>query len=64
MCEVAVTQDLDNLEEKCECWMQQQYVRCVLGVKIFEKSSTRNVATNQFDQCMIVCITAYLFIIQ
>ncbi|RHZ82153.1 hypothetical protein Glove_113g17 [Diversispora epigaea] len=53
MCEVAVSQDLDDLEEKCERWTPQQYVRCVLGVKIFEKSPTRIPATNQFDRRMI-----------
>ena len=66
ICEVAVSQDLYGLEGKCERWMLQQYVRCTLGIKIFEKSSTRIPATNQFDRRMIVCITgrAYLFIIQ
>ncbi|CAJ0911568.1 8618_t:CDS:2, partial [Entrophospora sp. SA101] len=53
MCEVAVSQGLINLEEKCERWMLQEYVRCVFAIKIFDKDPTRIVATNQFNRRMI-----------
>ncbi|CAG8607133.1 13380_t:CDS:2 [Funneliformis caledonium] len=55
MCEVAVSQKYDGprgWNAKCCRWMRQQYVRCVFGIKIYNKSSTRN-ANGQFDRCMI-----------
>ncbi|CAI2201081.1 15677_t:CDS:2, partial [Funneliformis geosporum] len=37
---------------KCRRWMQQQYVRCVFGVKVYSPRATRN-ANGQLDRCMI-----------
>jgi len=59
MCEIAVSQSYYDLKAKCERWMLQEYVRCVLGIKIYRKQVTRT-ATRQFDRCMIVCVMAYL----
>ena len=58
MCEIAVSQRYDGQKgwnAKCNRWMQQQYVRCVFGVNIYDKEATRN-ANGQFDQYMIVRI--------
>ncbi|RGB23594.1 hypothetical protein C1646_774277 [Rhizophagus diaphanus] len=35
--EVANTQTVANLNTKCEAWMHETYVRCVLGIKLFPK---------------------------
>jgi len=59
MCEVAVSQKYDGprgWNAKCCRWMRQQYVRCVFGVKIYNKRATRN-ASGQFNRCMIVRVT-------
>ncbi|RHZ65019.1 hypothetical protein Glove_319g151 [Diversispora epigaea] len=55
MCEIAVSQSYDDLKAKCNRWMLQEYVRCVLGIKIYKKRVTRN-ATGQFDRCMIAIL--------
>ncbi|CAG8474425.1 13099_t:CDS:2 [Cetraspora pellucida] len=34
ICEVALAQSTSYWEEKCENWMNEQYVRCVFGIKI------------------------------
>ncbi|RIA80858.1 hypothetical protein C1645_810284 [Glomus cerebriforme] len=40
--EVAVTEDLDFLNRKCENWLLQQYVRSVFGIKIYDKRKGTN----------------------
>jgi hypothetical protein len=63
MCEVAVSQRYDGPKgwnAKCSQWMYQQYVRCVFGVKIYNKRATRN-TNGQFDRCMIVRITQPIY---
>ena len=40
---------------KCSHWMQQQYVRCVFEIKIYNLRATQN-ANEQFNWCMIVCV--------
>ncbi|CAI2201577.1 10742_t:CDS:2, partial [Funneliformis geosporum] len=55
MCEIAVSQSYKGQlgwNAKCRRWMQQQYVRCVFGVKIYSPRATRN-ANGQLDRCMI-----------
>ncbi|RIA95862.1 hypothetical protein C1645_872488 [Glomus cerebriforme] len=53
MCEIAVSQSYNYWDAKCSRWMRQQYVRCVFGVKVYDKEATRN-TNGQFDRCMIV----------
>ena len=56
MCEIAVFQRYDGprgWNAKCSRWMQQQYVRWVFGVKIYDPRATRN-ANRQLDRCVIV----------
>ncbi|KAF0425643.1 hypothetical protein F8M41_006303 [Gigaspora margarita] len=52
MCEIAVSQNYRDWNAKCSRWMQQQYVRCVFGVKIYRPKATRN-ENEQLDRCMI-----------
>ncbi|CAB5385690.1 unnamed protein product [Rhizophagus irregularis] len=59
MCEIAVSQRYQSgnrgqygWNPKCIRWMQQQYVRCVFGVKIYDPRATRN-AVGQLHRCMI-----------
>ncbi|CAG8645082.1 10134_t:CDS:2, partial [Gigaspora rosea] len=55
VCEIAVSQSYvgqSSWNAKCSRWMQQQYVRCVFGVKIYSPRATRN-ANGQLDRCMI-----------
>src|SRR3990170_5932794 len=42
MCEIAISQSFNDWNKKCRCWMRQQYVRCVFGVKIYSVRATRN----------------------
>ncbi|CAG8759559.1 21216_t:CDS:2, partial [Gigaspora rosea] len=42
MCEIAVSQSYHDWNAKCSCWMQQQYVRCVFGVKFYRPKATQN----------------------
>ncbi|CAG8718058.1 13498_t:CDS:2, partial [Cetraspora pellucida] len=37
ICEVANIQKIDLWNTRCETWMHEEYVRCVLGVKIYPK---------------------------
>ncbi|CAG8681160.1 3325_t:CDS:2, partial [Paraglomus brasilianum] len=55
MCEIGGSQSCDDLKAKCERWMRQEYVRCILGIKIYRKHVTRT-ATRQFDRCMIAML--------
>ena len=54
VCEVGLHQTVSSWEEKCELWLQQQYVRYVLGIKIHEKRNTVN-AQGQWHRSMTVC---------
>lgn len=36
MCEVALGQNIGELKQKCLSWMQEQYVRAVIGIKILD----------------------------
>ncbi|RHZ57532.1 hypothetical protein Glove_386g13 [Diversispora epigaea] len=49
MCEIAVSQCFIDWNAKCELWMCKQYVRCVLGIKMYSVQTTRN-ANGQFDR--------------
>ncbi|CAJ0634005.1 314_t:CDS:2 [Entrophospora sp. SA101] len=51
VCEVAVSQSYRGLKNKCELWMSQQYVRCVLGIKLYDLQTTRN-THGQFNRSM------------
>ncbi|RIB08157.1 hypothetical protein C2G38_2147216 [Gigaspora rosea] len=51
VCEVAVSQSYRGLKNKCELWMSQQYVRCVLGIKLYDLRTTRN-THGQFNRSM------------
>ncbi|CAB4386305.1 hypothetical protein RclHR1_18390004 [Rhizophagus clarus] len=42
ICEVANTQSIGNLRNKCQNWLNQVYVRYVLGIKFHEKRTTRD----------------------
>ncbi|GBC05111.1 hypothetical protein RclHR1_06040002 [Rhizophagus clarus] len=42
MCEVASGQSAANWKNKCSLWMTQPYVRCVLGIKLYELRTTRD----------------------
>ncbi|RHZ69493.1 hypothetical protein Glove_283g92 [Diversispora epigaea] len=55
ICEIAVSQGYANLVEKCKLWMSQEYVRHVLGIKIYKVQGTRN-AKGQFNRCMIAML--------
>uniref|UniRef100_U9UX05 Uncharacterized protein n=1 Tax=Rhizophagus irregularis (strain DAOM 181602 / DAOM 197198 / MUCL 43194) TaxID=747089 RepID=U9UX05_RHIID len=39
--EIANTQSITALNTKCEAWMHETYVRCVLGIKLFPKQAIR-----------------------
>ncbi|CAG8767844.1 6206_t:CDS:2, partial [Ambispora leptoticha] len=49
--EVAMAQRYSDLKEKCKLWMQQPYVRAVLGIKLHETKNTRN-AQGHKDRAM------------
>ncbi|RHZ54771.1 hypothetical protein Glove_423g80 [Diversispora epigaea] len=51
ICEIAVSQKILSLERKCTLWMMQQYVRCVLGIKLYDSRTTRN-AHGKFNRSM------------
>ncbi|RIB10177.1 hypothetical protein C2G38_2043702 [Gigaspora rosea] len=51
VCEVAVSQSYRGLKKKCELWMRQQYVRCALGIKLYDLRTTRN-THGQFNRSM------------
>ncbi|KAF0476381.1 hypothetical protein F8M41_024398 [Gigaspora margarita] len=51
VCEVAVSQSYRGLKNKCELWMSQQYVRCVLGIKLYDLRTTRN-THGQYNRSM------------
>ncbi|CAG8767909.1 14544_t:CDS:2, partial [Funneliformis caledonium] len=38
VCEVGNTQTIFQWNAKCELWMHEEYVRCVLGIKLFPKT--------------------------
>ena len=60
MCEVAVGQSVGDLDRKCLTWMQQQYVRAVVSIKILEpRLNVREPGTNYFFRMMTV--QSYLF---
>ena len=60
MCEVAVGQSVGELDQKCLTWMQQQYVRAVVSIKILEpRLIVREPVTNYFFRTMTV--QSYLF---
>ncbi|RHZ78552.1 hypothetical protein Glove_161g49 [Diversispora epigaea] len=42
VCEVGNCQTTINRESKCQLWMNQVYVRYVLGIKLHKKRNTRN----------------------
>ncbi|CAB4463637.1 unnamed protein product [Rhizophagus irregularis] len=42
ICEVAVGQNVAYWKNKCALWMTQPYVRCVLGIKLYELRTTRD----------------------
>ncbi|CAB4489850.1 uncharacterized protein OCT59_011853 [Rhizophagus irregularis] len=42
ICEVANKQSIGNLRNKCQNWLNQVYVRYVLGIKLHEKRTTRD----------------------
>ncbi|CAG8824598.1 20693_t:CDS:2, partial [Cetraspora pellucida] len=44
ICEVATAQGFDLWNTKCETWMHEEYVRCVLGIKL---GSKRNIGTTR-----------------
>ncbi|RIA83679.1 hypothetical protein C1645_742889 [Glomus cerebriforme] len=39
ICEVVNAQNITDLNTKCEDWMHEGYVRCVLGIKLFPKTT-------------------------
>ncbi|KAF0428456.1 hypothetical protein F8M41_005862 [Gigaspora margarita] len=41
ICEVAHAQNINAWNTKCEVWMYQTYVRCLLGIKLFPKIHAR-----------------------
>ncbi|CAG8483297.1 10466_t:CDS:2 [Scutellospora calospora] len=41
MCEIAVAQNAHGWKNKCALWMNQEYVRCVLGIKLYNLRTTR-----------------------
>ncbi|CAG8762717.1 12865_t:CDS:2 [Cetraspora pellucida] len=51
ICEVAVSQNYRGLKNKCALWMSQQYVRYVLGIKLYDLRTTRN-THGQFNRSM------------
>ena len=57
MCEIADSQSLNDWNSKCEHWMCQAYVRCLLGVKLYPVQTSRT--ARGYNRCMIVCITTY-----
>jgi hypothetical protein len=57
ICEVANAQSITDLNKKCEDWMHERYVRCVLGVKLFPKITIGGTV----NQAMVVCLVC-LFI--
>ena len=60
MCEVAVGQNVE-LYQKCLTWMQQQYVRAVVSIKILDpRLNVREPGTGYFFRTMTV--QSYLFL--
>ena len=60
MCEVGVGQNIGDLDRKCLTWMQQQYVRAVVGIKIYDpRSRVREPVTGYYFRTMTV--QSYLF---
>ncbi|CAG8609869.1 7709_t:CDS:2 [Paraglomus brasilianum] len=47
-----MSQSLEFLENKCERWMKQQYVRYALGIKLYERRTTRD-TSGRFNRSMI-----------
>ncbi|RHZ78369.1 hypothetical protein Glove_165g7 [Diversispora epigaea] len=37
ICEIGNSQTIISWNERCELWMREEYVRCVLGIKLFSK---------------------------
>jgi hypothetical protein len=61
MCEVAVGQDVSQLSQKCISWMQEQYVRDVVSIKILEpRRNVQEPGTGYFFRTMTV--RSYLFL--
>jgi hypothetical protein len=60
MCEVAVGQNVGQLGQKCLTWMQQQYVRAAVSIKILDpRLNVREPGTGYFFRTMTV--QSYLF---
>ena len=48
MCEVAVCQNVGQLDQKCLTWLQQQYVRATVSIKILDpRSNVREPGTDR-----------------
>ena len=56
-------QSIGELKQKCRSWMQEPYVRAVVGIKILEpRIGVREPVTGYFFRTMTV--QSYLFFIQ
>jgi len=49
VCEIAISQDVGRLRERCLRWMQEKYARAVIGIKILdERPKIREPVTGYF----------------
>ena len=57
MCEIAISQDVGRLGQRCLTWMKEKYVRAVIGIKVLEERPTiREPVTGYFYKTMTVYI--------
>ncbi|CAG8531845.1 8373_t:CDS:2, partial [Cetraspora pellucida] len=60
ICEVAIGQSVGHLRQKSFTWMQEQYVRAVISIKILDpRRGIREPTTGYFYRSMIVCAKLY-----
>jgi hypothetical protein len=58
MCEIAVGQGVSGLGQRCLSWMQEQYARAVIGIKILDpRENMREPTTGYFYRAMTVYLT-------